>query len=275
MSDTPAILPETIQFDIHPKDGGQPYRVFLRKPEGDAPVTGWPTLYLLDANALIGTVVEALRVQEAYDEGVTKAVIVGIGYPVEGSYDSIRRGWDLSPPPGQTYPTSGSNDTHVRTGGAERFLVFIETELKSEIRRRLPINVRHQGLFGHSFGGLFVLYALFTRPEMFSHWIAASPSIGWEEGNLLRYTRRSEESTKYNPPHRVLITVAEHEQRAMIVDARNMVERLNRNGDFEVFFETARDETHTSVIPVAANYAIRFCFGSWIGLQRQSAQTYI
>ena len=58
-------------------------------------------------------------------------------------------------------------------------------ELRDEIARRCPINRSRQALFGHSFGGLFVLYALAHAPEAFSHWIAASPSIFWEDGSLL------------------------------------------------------------------------------------------
>jgi pimeloyl-ACP methyl ester carboxylesterase len=36
-------------------------------------------------------------------------------------------------------------------------------------------------LFGHSLGGLAVLYAAFTRPALVRHYIAASPSIWWAD----------------------------------------------------------------------------------------------
>lgn len=51
----------------------------------------------------------------------------------------------------------------------------------------LPIDPDRQSLFGHSFGGLFVLYSLFTRPSAFTTWIAASPSIYWENRTIDQY----------------------------------------------------------------------------------------
>jgi pimeloyl-ACP methyl ester carboxylesterase len=34
-------------------------------------------------------------------------------------------------------------------------------------------------LYGHSFGGLFVLYALVARPSLFDTWLCASPALYW------------------------------------------------------------------------------------------------
>ncbi|WP_258286092.1 alpha/beta hydrolase-fold protein, partial [Escherichia coli] len=63
----------------------------------------------------------------------------------------------------------------MRTGGADAFLHFVTTTLRSAVAQRCRVDPARQALFGHSFGGLFVLYALAHRPDAFSHWIAASP----------------------------------------------------------------------------------------------------
>ena len=42
-------------------------------------------------------------------------------------------------------------------------------------------------LFGHSFGGLFTLYSLFTQPGVFDTYVAASPSLWFNDGVILEY----------------------------------------------------------------------------------------
>ncbi len=275
-------LPDTVQFDLTPDAGGPAYRIFLRLPAGPLPEDGWPSLYLLDANAVIATTVEALRVQAAYPlgTGIRDAVVVGIGYPTEAAYDSVRRSWDYGPPPGKTYPPHSVGGPDVRTGGAELFLDFIENQLKPEIGRRAPLDPNRQALFGHSFGGLFALFALFTRPKAFSDWIAISPAIWWEEHNLLRFAALGGSHDDLTP--RVLLGAGEYEQQlapfqvgaadeaqrrkrqdeAKTMDeTRAMAERLERQFRCYTEFAVFEGETHMSLLPVAINRAIRFALG--------------
>lgn len=281
----PVVLADSVQFDLAHTDGGAPYRIFLRQPPGEPPAEGWPVLYLLDGNAMFATGVDAIRVQSAWPlaTGIRDAVIVAIGYPTTKPHDSVRRSWDLSPPPGAIYPPHSPGGPDVRTGGAEAFLAFIEAELKPEIARRIEVDDRCQALFGHSFGGLFVLYALFNRPHAFTHWIAASPTIGWEDAVLLRsadaYERRDG-----RPPARVLLSAGVYEQtlapfhlgapdeddrraaqiRSRTFDnARAMAERLDALTEVDGAFVAIDGETHMSVLPTAVNQAIRFALGTW------------
>jgi len=48
-----------------------------------------------------------------------------------------------------------------------------------------PIDLQRQTLWGHSYGGLAVLHALFTRPGAFSDYAAASPSLWWHDGVIV------------------------------------------------------------------------------------------
>lgn len=276
-------VPDTIQFDLAPDGAGPAYRIFLRVPPGPAPESGWPSLYLLDANAVIATTVEALRVQAAYPlgTGISDAVVIGIGYPTEAAYDSVRRSWDYGPPPGRSYPPHTEGGPDVRTGGAALFLDFIENRLKPEIRRRAPLDLSRQSLFGHSFGGLFALFALFTRPAAFRDWIAISPAIWWEEHNLLRFATPPLELAA-RPVPRILLGVGEYEQQlapfqigqgdeeqrrkrqeeAKTMDeTRAMAERLQREFHCLTEFAVFEGETHMSVLPVAINRALRFALG--------------
>ncbi|MFC6391388.1 alpha/beta hydrolase [Methylorubrum zatmanii] len=187
-ADEPATLPGTVRFDLGGGEGRPIRRITLYVPPGEAPAAGWPALTLLDGNALVGTAIDIERVQATYPAGSgigSRFAIVAVGYPTEEAYDSVGRSWDYTPPPGRTYPPYKPGGPPLRTGGAAAFLDFLTRELRPAIARRCPIDRSRQALFGHSFGGLFVLYALAHAPEAFSHWIAASPSIFWEDAALL------------------------------------------------------------------------------------------
>lgn len=279
----PALIPDTIHFDLAPRAGGEPYRIFLHVPKATPPEGGWPTLYLLDANAVIGTAVDALRVQAAYPlgTGVHHGVIIGIGYPVEGAYDSVRRSWDLAPPPGKTYPPHTPEGPDVRTGGADHFLAFIEEELKPEIARRVPVDRGRQAIFGHSFGGLFALHALFRKPDAFAAWISASPAIWWEGAGIVTAAEAFLAGGN-SVDGRLLLLAGEYEQKlapfqigaadaekrlaafaeSRIVDnTRIMAERLSVLPGLATAYEYLPGETHMSVLPTSINHAIRFAFG--------------
>ncbi|MGJ4860573.1 alpha/beta hydrolase [Labrys sp. La1] len=282
---TPAPIADTIYFDLSPASKMPPYRIFLRIPKEAPPPQGWPVLYFLDANAIVGTMVDIVRVQAAYPlgTGIMPGVLVGIGYPTPEAYDSVRRSWDMGPPPGMTYPPHTQDGPEVRTGGADQFLAFIEDELKPVIASLVPIDGKKQAIFGHSFGGLFVLHALFRKPEAFSARIAASPAIWWEGAGIVDEAERFVARTQAKPSGRLLVMAGEYEQRlapfqvgaidaadrvrgyedSRIVDnARAMVHRLAGVPGLVASFQLQDGENHMSVLPGAINQAVRFAFGS-------------
>lgn len=280
---TLALIPDTTVFDIAPESGGPPWRIFLYRPPGEPPAQGWPVLYYLDANAVAGTAADIMRVQAAWPlgTGIEWGVMVGIGYPVDGAYDSVRRSWDMGPPPGETYPPHTPGGPDVRTGGADAFLAFIEEELKPEIARRVAVDPARQAILGHSFGGLFVLHALFRRPQAFARWISASPAIWWEGAGIVAAAEAFiARGTPCNG--RVLLLAGEYEQKlapfqvgapdeekrlagfedSRIVDnTRLMAERLAHVPGLAPDYVFLPGETHMSVLPACMNLAIRFAFG--------------
>lgn len=279
-----ALIPDTMHFDMTPRAGDAPYRIFLRVPAGPPPTQGWPILYLLDGNAVIGTTVDIVRVQAAYPlgTGIADGVLVAIGYPTDGAYDSVRRSWDMGPPPGQTYPPHTPDGPDVRTGGADHFLAFIEEELKPEIARRVATDPKRQAIFGHSFGGLFALHAMFRRPDAFTDWIAASPAIWWEGAGIVTEAERFAARDDVDRSGRVLVLAGEYEQElapfqvgaidaekrlksfaeSRIVDnAQAMAQQLSSVPGMSAAFQLLPGENHMSVLPAALNLAVRFAFG--------------
>jgi uncharacterized protein len=70
-------------------------------------------------------------------------------------------------------------------GGADRFLQFIETELVPWVEGRYRTE-KFRAFAGHSFGGLFALHALATRPALFNAVVAVSPSLPWRQGEPVK-----------------------------------------------------------------------------------------
>jgi predicted alpha/beta superfamily hydrolase len=276
--DEPARLPGAVSFDLGGEGGRAPWRITLYVPPGEAPAAGWPVLYLLDGNAVTATAIEIERAQAPYPDATgiaSRFAVVGIGYPGAEAYDGLRRSWDYTPPPGRSYPPHTAGGPVIRTGGADAFLDFVVTVLRPAIARRCRVDPARQALFGHSFGGLFVLYALARRPDAFSHWIAASPSIYWEDRIVLRSLERLERGPPV--PARVLLLAGAYEaelapfqegapDRAARQDrldtartvelARAMAERLGRIPGCDSRFRLIPGRTHMSVLPDAVNDAV-------------------
>lgn len=267
-------------FDLPDSASGAVRRVFLWLPPGEAPAAGWPALFMTDGNAVIATAIDAMRAQASWPSGTNLGwgALVAIGYPTDDAYDPFRRSWDLGPPPGATYPPFWPDTPEVRTGGGAEMARFILEDLPRFLDGRVRLDPARRGLFGHSFGGLFALWLLFTRPDSFSHWIAASPSITWENSFLLAHR------PGFAPPRPVTlhlsagawegVALAPFQQGAEDAEARlatkardrtleaarALVEDLAGVPGVSVRYETYADETHMSVLPVAVNRALHCVF---------------
>ena len=253
-------IPGAWQRDIV-SETGLAYRVFLWAPPGPPPATGHPVVYLLDGNAVFGTAVDIARLAaQGFGPRPSKpAAIVAIGYPVETPFDLTRRTLDLTPP----------------GGGADAFLDVVERVVKPLVARELPADTGRESLFGHSFGGLFALHCLFTRPTAFATYVAASPSIWWNDRAIFVGERAFAARAGADGPRRLLLSAGSLErappgpvpadpharrlrEARMVDNARDMAARLSGTPDLSVRFDIFEGETHGSVIPAALARGLRF-----------------
>ncbi|MBW7902512.1 MAG: alpha/beta hydrolase [Rhodocyclaceae bacterium] len=162
--------------------GERRYRIQIARPRLPPPTAGYPAVFLLDGNAAIEALDDALLGELA---AAGPPVIVTIGYDTRLRFDVVGRAYDYTPPlPGEA-PQVDPLDPGRKNGGAAGFLDFIQNRIKPEVAGRVPLDAARQGLWGHSYGGLFVLYALLTRPDAFAYYAAASPALWWRDGYLL------------------------------------------------------------------------------------------
>ncbi|MFJ7954471.1 alpha/beta hydrolase [Lysinibacillus sp. NPDC096418] len=246
---------------LYSEDEKQPYRIMIAKPKKPAPAEGYPIIYTLDGNAFFQTFQDAVRIQSVRPDvtGVEPAIVIGIGYPDERDFIRERRFYDFTPTPVQSNPLNEKK--WPKTGGAYLFLEFIEGTVKPYLNQYYSINLNKQTLFGHSLGGLFSLYVLFTKTNVFQNYIIGSPSIWWNEKEIL-----NEESTflssfkNMDESVRVLIFVGSLEKDYMVTDARELYQRLiaNSNKNIVSQFIELNGENHLSVVLSVISSSLRF-----------------
>ncbi len=267
----PVVLPQARQRDIASAITGQRYRIFVSVPETPPPAGGHPVLYALDGNASFPNLASMARTaaRRSKATGQPAPIVVGIGYATDNDYDAAGRTRDYTPPSAAAPATEG---------GADRFLDFIERELKPLVAAMAPVDPNRQALYGHSYGGLCTLHALFTRPAMFQTYVAASPSIWYRDrivlGGLEGFALRVK-ALSARPA--LLLTAGELEQpsasgavapgaRAAILDqrqmageARNLAARLDGEGTLSrVQFMLFAGENHGSAALPAMARGLEF-----------------
>jgi len=132
----------------------------------------YPVAFILDGEVFLPTVYD---VQKYYSGGFSpEMVLVGIS-------NDENRMRDLTTSKVTSMYGMPFNEPN---GEAERFFNFLEKELIPYIEENYPVT-SYRSLIGHSYGGLFTLYALLNHPALFSNYLAIDPSLQWDDQKLL------------------------------------------------------------------------------------------
>ena len=171
----PVALQHTEHRTIASARIGQTYDLFVSLPE-DYATSGqsYPVLYVLDGWHF--PLLAFLQNNNIYSGRMPPVIMVNIGHG-RGVNPMPLRIRDFTPTKTAAEPTSG---------GATAFLHFLEHEVIPLIDRTYRTNPADRGLLGHSYGGLFALYALEEHPGLFQRIVAASPVVGWDHDLLVK-----------------------------------------------------------------------------------------
>lgn len=170
------------RIELASADGQRHYRIWIGVPQRPAPGEGYPVAYLLDGNAVMDVLDEA---QLAELDRRNPPVLVAIGYATALRFDVVARAYDYTPPLPGGEPVVDDLARERRGGGADLFLQLIEQRIKPAVAARASVDPQRQTLWGHSYGGLFALHTLFTRPQSFQAYAVADPSLWWQKGFIL------------------------------------------------------------------------------------------
>ena len=204
----PVTLSNSAEHLLESQRAGRTYRITISLPLSyDAPPDGdwpfhdarerWPTVYVLDGDWYAEMVTGIVRPMR-WCGSTTDAIIVGIGYPqTDNPRDDlltqfVRRNQDMTPVRDEVADQE-AEATFKRPsphGDAAGFHNFIKDELIPFIESQYRADPAQRILLGHSYGGLFGLFGLFTTPDLFDSLIIGSPTLAF--GN--RFTFQQEEA---------------------------------------------------------------------------------
>jgi hypothetical protein len=236
---------------IKSNNTGRTYDVYIRLPDAyDSQKKGkYPVLYVLDGHwdfKLLDSIYGGLY----YDKFIPEIIIVGITYAGDKPDYEALRAKDYTPVPEYSIPGSGA---------APQFLTFIKEELIPLIETNYQADASRRMLMGSSFGGLFTLYTLFTEPELFSDYIAASPAVTF--GNRAAFKQEAEFAKhQQDLPVNLYVAVGELEPLASPVKAFTEVVKQRGYQGLNMEVQVVSGERHASNKPEAYNRGLKFIF---------------
>jgi predicted alpha/beta superfamily hydrolase len=224
--------------------------LFISKPLNyETSTERYPVLFLLDGGAHFHHTTATTRFL-ARNQFAPEMLVVAIG-----NTDRTR---DLTPP---------SQDPAVARiaptqGGAAGFQTFIADELVPWLDknyRTRPFRV----LVGHSYGGLFAIHSLITRPDLFNAYIAISPSLQWDSQQVVK--RAQEFFARTDKLNVSLYITSGNEGGDLVGGIRKLTGVLQERtlDGFSWHFEPMPLESHGSVPNRSTYEGLEFVFADW------------
>ena len=232
----------------------QEYRIFVALPGGyEEAQEAYPTIYVLDADILFGTLVETARLLplEGFFLGqqiVPETVLVGIAYPGGFQEMAEKRGRDFTPA------------AEPEEDGAARFFRFFKEQLIPFVESTYRTDPGNRTLLGSSAGGLFVLDSLLRNPGTFHRYVATSPRM-----DDIIFRREEEYSRDHDDLGAVLFisagTAGEIEQQIAAGVERFSTRLAGRSyPSLELIHESLAGESHVSAQPTAFTHGLKAVF---------------
>ena len=159
--------------------------------------------------------------------------------------------------------------TLVKTGdhqpaalaGADRFLHFLELEVIPQIKSRYR-TLDYQVLSGTSHGGQFGINALVKRPGLFDGVIAISPSLYWNNNQLVAL---AQDALKQQTLVGHLFMSIANEEPIMTAPFNKLAEFAAKYpiAALKVATKTLSDESHDSTTLLGQYYGLKHLFSNW------------
>ena len=234
---------------------GEDRIVLVRTPAGyETNKLSYPVLYMTDGDAHMGHTSSTIEFLTRNGR-IPDLIVVGV--------TNTDRTRDLTPAK-STLKNAAGEVQFPTAGGADNFLKFFETELIPEIEKQFRVQP-YRVFAGHSFGGLFAIHALITKPKLFNSYVAVSPSLQWADFEALK---RSETFFKNQKDLRVTLFVSLGNEPGGIGEGfdqfKELLAKTNING-FEWQAERMDDEDHGSVVLRSHYFGLRKVYEGWLG----------
>ena len=245
---------KTEQITLSSKVLGEERELIVYLPaDYDSTDSKFAVLYVTDGQIQGQHTAGSVDFLSKFDQ-IPSLIVVGIVNP-----QGISRTKDLT--------LAKPDNPQAELAGADRFLSLIETEVIPQIKSRYR-TLDYQALSGTSHGGQFALNALIKRPGLFDGIIAISPSLYWNNSQLLGLAELALKQQALKG--RLFISIADEVQDMTVPFAR-LTELLKQypNAALDVAVKTFADESHDSTTLLGQYYGIKHLFPNWAIPNRQ------
>ena len=209
------------EFEIESKFHKQNYLIQIYKPKAEMPKNGYEVVYILDGNATFPySSVMAQIIDNNTRLNKVPPLIVAIGYVSKELFDVKARSFDYTPP--------------------------YNGELKfPENRGNSPFTQ-----------GLFTLYAFLNHSEDFQNFVAASPSIWWNDYYILKELKEKKLDFKINT--KLFLSVGEVENKNKVPsDIETFATNLRNSKNLEISILNISGASHIEALYPALNQVFK------------------
>ena len=212
----------------------------------------YPVIYLLDGSTHLRFTSGIVKFLSDIKK-IPPMIVVGIC-----NVDRMR---DFTPP--ITSKSHGHHHDFPSSGGAEDFLTFISDELVPHVHtnyRADTLNI----LAGHSVGGLFTVHCLLNRKDLFAAYIAVSPSLWWNDSEVLKMaTQCFEDAKRFNT--KLYLTYGGVDGAKISPSCINFVKILRKKAPDNLKWKSKclPDEEHRSTPLLSIYHGLEFIFSDW------------
>jgi predicted alpha/beta superfamily hydrolase len=198
------------------------YDLYVKTPPGygraESAAMRYPVIYVNDGDLFFAAAAGASLLPN-YNGVIPPAIIVGISYARDEDPIASRQR-DFTPTGDPSWPNE--------TGGAPVYFDWMRSTAIAFVDDTYRTDQRRRALVGHSLGGTFVAYALFTQPELFSDYVLVSPALWFGEyavgGIESRYAQAHDEL-----PARIFLAVGDLE------GPKGGLKAIDMSGDLSAF----------------------------------------
>jgi predicted alpha/beta superfamily hydrolase len=240
-----AVLGDTISVESKVLGERRVINVYV-PPDYATSSSSYPVLYMPDG----GMGEDFPHVVGSVDVSIKNAVIRPV--IVVGIENTVRRR-DLAG------PTELEEERKMapQAGGADRFRSFLRDEVKPLINARYR-TTPESAIIGESLAGLFVIETFLVEPTLFDGYIAADPSVWWNNQSLVRGAGPSLGWWSAGPKSLYIATAEMQEGVALL---KRLLEIYAPAG-VTWTHEPMPHERHGTIFPTAALHGIRMLFAA-------------
>jgi predicted alpha/beta superfamily hydrolase len=220
------------------------------------PTDSLPLVFVLDADMSFGLVYDIVRWLN-WGREIPYVAIVGISYGLGQKDWWAKRSRDFS----ESKDLTKLWGDWPLAGGAANFKSFIEKELFPFLESEYNLKAGSRTIIGHSFGGLFCVDLLLSKPELFDNYIILGPALKWNDKEIFK----QESKFALNHPTlkaNVFTAIAKLDNEDITKPWTEFFDQINSRNykGFTLKTWIIEDEDHLSMLPVAVTRGLKSTF---------------